>query len=223
MDTPKLRTLRRAIETYISGKRLAHTLSVEAECEALAECYGMDPDSAEDLCTAALLHDITKEIKTDGQIELCRRFHISYDVCDLLSPKVFHARTAAALAACDFPDLVNDTICDAIRCHTTGRENMTLTDKLLYLADYIEPTRTWEDCVKLRERFYHDIRRIDARKCTDPSAERLAVLDRTLILSFDMTIRALLTEGSVIAVQTIVSRNALIAGQTHPRLSETAV
>ena len=80
---------------------------------------------------------------------------------------------------------------------------MTLFEKLIYLADYIEPTRTFEDCVKLREFFYN----------TDKFTEEH--LNNTLILSYDMTINNLLDEGKCVHSATIKARNSLICERNN--------
>lgn len=203
MDT--LTELRQSVAGYISGKRLSHTLAVETECESLANIFALDEAQTEKLRIAALLHDITKQKTTEEQIALCRSFGIPYTEQDVLSPKVFHARTGAAVAKRDFPALADQTVCDAIRCHTVGKPDMTLLDKLLFLADYIEPTRTFEDCVRLRALFY------DALPDTAP--KRLSHLNRILITALDMTISDLIGSGALIAIETMSTRNALLSEQ----------
>ncbi len=197
-----LDTIRDQMGRYISGKRLTHTLAVERECTALAGIFALDETDTLRLRKAALLHDITKQKDTDAQIALCERFGIAYSETDLAAPKVFHAMTGAALAAADFGEAVDAAVCDAIRYHTVGRAGMTLLEKLLFLADYIEDTRTFADCVTLRGIFYDGL----------PSAlpARLRHLDAVLITAFDMTIRGLLEDGAVISPNTIAARNDLL-------------
>ncbi len=191
----------------MSGKRLAHTLAVAKECEALAKIFALSEDDAEKLKVAALLHDCTKELKGDDQVKLCEKFGIPYTREDVESPKVFHAMTGAATAEVEFG--ADADVVRAIRSHTTGSEDMSLLDKLLYLADYIEETRTWDDCVELRRVFYHAVK--SAKK---PLGE---ILDDTLILSFDMTIRNLLEESACVHSQTIRSRNALVRARKNSK------
>lgn len=193
--------LRNDIKKYISGKRYEHTLAVERESVSLAEIFGLSREMTKKLRIAALLHDITKEKKTDEQTELCRRFNISYDETDIKSPKVFHAVTGAALAKNDYPSLVDDDIYNAILSHTVGNDNMTLFDQILYLADYIEETRKFDDCITLRKYFYGRIKKGD---------NTVDVLRDTMIMSFDMTLKNLISEGDVINIQTVRSRNRLL-------------
>lgn len=203
----ELSQLKEQIKTYIGGKRLSHTYAVEEEVEVLAELYGITGEDKLRLCRAALLHDITKEKKGEEQAALYASLGIEGAEVDLRSPKVMHAKSAAALVKQDFPSIADDVLCAQIRWHTTGRADMTLCEKLLYLADYIEKTRTFEDCVTLRRHFYAKMKK------TSDMRERLALLDEILIESFDMTIRALLDGGEMIGTDTIEARNALICAQ----------
>ncbi len=196
-----LALLRADVQEKLGTKRFAHTLAVETECEALADLFSLSERDTERLCIAALLHDITKEKSLEEQIALCEQYRIPYTECDRRAPKVFHARTGAYVARDLYRDYVDDGICRAIERHTVGAEDLTLFESLLYLADYIEATRTFGDCVTLRKYFYDGI-----AKGIDP----LTHLNDTLILSLDMTIRVLLEEGAVIAPETFACRNALL-------------
>jgi nicotinate-nucleotide adenylyltransferase len=153
---------------------------------------------------AALLHDLTKELKTEEQLVLCERYGIVPDADTLAAPKLFHSMTAAAVIADKFPHLAVPELVHAVSVHTAGAEEMNICDRILYLADYIEDTRTFEDCVRLRE--YFD----DGIAASSSAEERLKVLSRTMLLSFDMTIKDLIESGKPLAVVTVRSRNAML-------------
>lgn len=190
------------INISINGKRLAHTYSVEREIAALSSIYA--PNEEYRLRVSALLHDITKQLSIDKQLQLCDEFGIIYTQYDKLMPKTFHARTAAEVIKRFYPDFADEFILTAVSHHTTGRADMNIGEKLLYLADYIEDTRVFDDCVKLRSYFYTRLDgAIDAN-------ERLSVLGDTLILSFDMSIRGLIDDGIPIHRDTFEARNFLI-------------
>ena len=197
-----LATLRERIKDYIGGKRLSHTYGVEREIARLAAIY--DPDEEFDLRAAALLHDITKPLKPDEQLKLCDEYGIPYTPGDRLMPKTFHAQTGAETVRRKFPEFASEVVCDSILYHTTGKADMTVPEKLLYLADYIEDTRTFPDCVELREYFWN---RIPSAK---DDAAKNAVLRDTLIISFDMTIKGLIGDGTPIHRDTVEARNFLI-------------
>ena len=199
LDEAALCELAEAVRPYLTEKRYAHTRAVEKEAAALGEIYL--PDRTASLRAAALLHDITKKETLEKQLQLCREFGIMTEEADLLSPSVFHARTAAAVAQRDFPDFVDGEILAGIRWHTTGHADMTVFESLVYLADYIEETRTFDDCVRLRADFYARLRRGE-----DPDG----ALTETMIESFDLTLEGLMRDGCPIAADTVAARNGFI-------------
>jgi predicted HD superfamily hydrolase involved in NAD metabolism len=192
--------LREEIKKYMSGKRYAHTLSVEAECIELAAIFKLSKTETEKLRTAALLHDITKGKTFDENVKICEKYHIDYGENYKHSPKIFHSLTGAVLAENNYPEFVDNLVYSAILCHTTGKENMNILEKLLYLADYIEKSRNFTDCKVLRKHFYSTIN----------TKELYRALNDTLVLSFDMTIRHLMYNNDYIDLHTIKSRNYLI-------------
>ncbi len=215
MSEQLILTLRDTIAAYISGKRLLHTYAVERECIALGSLFSSHPQllseaDAYKLRIAALLHDITKEKSTEEHIALAKKYRVPLTDFDIASPKVLHAKTGAAYAADVINtalsrNVVDDAVCHAIFTHTTGAAQMSLIGKLLYLADYIEDTRTFTDCVVLRHMFYDQL---DAVK-NDP-IQLLSHLDTVMLLSFDMTIKDLLDSGAFINENTTAARNALL-------------
>lgn len=194
--------LRGQVMDRISPKRFRHTVAVEEMVTRL--CALFCPEETMRMRAAALLHDVTKEVDDHGQEELCRAYGLSVSQADRLSPKTFHARTAAALIPSEFPNFHDPIIVAAVRWHTTGHADMTLTEKLLYLADYIDASRTFRNCVILRRYFF------GAEPQTMTLEERFELLRQTLLLSYDMTIRDLTEEGRPIAEETICARNALL-------------
>ena len=199
-----LDAMRYELEKHISGKRLEHSMAVEFEAAALGTLFGMSEDDVNKLRAAAILHDITKGMDTVAQIDLCKEYGIELTMDDLKSPKVLHSITGAEMAKRLFPDYVDETIYLAIKNHTAGRVGMSIFEKLIYLADYIEATRTFSDCVRLREFFYESD--------TLPTAKHL---NKTLLLSFDMTLRVLMTEGAYIHPRTVAARNGILAELTR--------
>ena len=191
------------LKYYVSEKRFSHTLGVEKEAYGLGLIFM--PEKAEKLRLTGLLHDITKDFKTENQLELCKEYGIFVDL-DNLVPKLLHSKTGCELSRRTFGDeVVDDEVYNGILYHTTGRENMTLFEALIYLADYIEETRTFEDCVKLRNYFYDNI------KSANNYQEKIEVLRKTMILSFDFTIKNLIDEGKRIDKDTINARNYFVS------------
>lgn len=201
-DEAALAALRQSVSDRMSPKRFTHTAAVEDMVARLAALYCPEAESL--LRAAALLHDITKELTPAQQIELCQRCSIILTPTDRLTPKTLHARTAAAIIPAEYPDFAQETVISAVRWHTTGRADMTLPEQLLYLADYIDDSRIFPDCVRLRTYFW------DASPGSMSAEERQAHLRRTLIMSFDMTLRALVNEGALVSTHTTDARNQLI-------------
>ena len=197
-----LLSLRSDIENKMSPKRFHHTAEVEKMAARLGELYA--PHKIPTLRAAALLHDITKEYPADRQLLICAEQGLSVCREELCAPKTFHARTAAALIPTLYPDFAEEEIISAVRWHTTGKRDMSICEKIVYLADYIDMSRTFPDCVRLREYFF------SAEPQKMSAEERVSHLNDTIILSFDMTVLALLEEGGVVSPYTIEARNYLI-------------
>lgn len=202
----RLNRLRETVRVRLSEKRCRHTLAVEDMAARLCALYC--PEETEKLRAAALLHDITKELSVSEQVVLCHAYGIPISEDDLLAPKTLHARTAAAQIPVEYPEYDDPTIVSAVRWHTTGHAEMTLTEKLLYLADYIDDSRTFRNCVILRRYFW------GANPQSMTAQTREALLRDTLLLSYDMTVRDLLDEGTPVAVDTIEARNELLRGRS---------
>ena len=128
--------LRERAFAYLKPRRVPHVRGCEETARRLAARYGENEALAAE---AAILHDATKALDTAGQLALCERYGLTPRPEELQSPQVLHAITAAALARDEFG--VSDEVAGAIRWHCTGKEDMSRLEKIVWLADYIEPTR----------------------------------------------------------------------------------
>ena len=198
----QLASLREKISSLMSAKRFCHTAEVEKMAARIGKIYA--PEKIDLLRAAALLHDITKEYSTENQLRICREFGIITSKQDILTPKTFHAKTAAVLIPALYPEFADNEVISAVRWHTTGREDMTLLEKIVYLADYIDESRKFEDCVKLRSIFW------DACPENMNAEERDVHLTKTLLISFDMTLAGLISENAPISDDTFKARNSLV-------------
>ena len=149
---PSLPWLREKVLEHLDEHRVAHVAGCESEAVKLAMHWGEDPELAAE---AGILHDITKSLSYNEQLQLCEKYGIINDNSELEAPKLLHAKTGAAMARELFG--VSDTVYEAIRWHTTGKPDMSLFEKILYLADYIEPTRDFEGIDELRELAFSDL------------------------------------------------------------------
>lgn len=137
MMDERIAAFREQLQTQLSPDRYEHTISVSYICMALAMRYGYDIQKAE---LAGLLHDCAKCFSNQALIEKCQEQGILLTQEELDAPAVIHAKYGAWLAQHQY-GIEDKEILDAIACHTTGKPEMNLLDKILYIADYIEPRR----------------------------------------------------------------------------------
>jgi nicotinate-nucleotide adenylyltransferase len=147
-----LSQLRAVALSYLNPRRVPHVLGAEQEAIRLCVRYGGDVERAR---RAALLHDCTKRCAPEEHFALCERYGIGLDDVERRNPKLLHALTGAAIARDVYG--MDGEIVRAIRYHTTGRAHMALLEKIMYLADYIEPSRDFPGVEALREACYQDI------------------------------------------------------------------
>lgn len=119
------------------SKRFEHTLGVEYTAAALAMRYGCDIREAQ---AAGLLHDCAKCLTDEKRLSICKKHHIPVTPIERKNPFLLHAKVGAYLAEKKY-GVRNKDILNAIRSHTTGRRNMSTLEKIVFIADYIEPGR----------------------------------------------------------------------------------
>lgn len=152
--------------SYLKPKRMPHVLGTEQEAVRLARQYGADETQSR---IAALLHDCTKKLDLPQQLSLCRHYAIPLDEMERNYLKLLHSKTGAAVARDRFG--VSDEIYNAIFYHTTGKADMTLLEKIIYLADYIEPSRSFPGVEELRTAVHEDLDRGLCRALADSIVE----------------------------------------------------
>ena len=180
-----LSQLRPVALSYLKHKRIPHVLGTEQEAIRLAERYGADVEKAR---AAALLHDCTKKLDMPAQLALCEQYGIELDELEQKALKLLHSKTGAAIARDVFG--VDDDIYSAIWYHTTGHAHMTKLEKIIYLADYIEPSRDFPGVDTLRKVCYED-------------------LDKGLLLGLEMTIEEMTAMGNPVHRATVEARDWL--------------
>ena len=180
-----LSQLRPVALSYLKHKRIPHVLGTEQEAIRLATRYGADVEKAR---VAALLHDCTKKLDMPEQLALCRQYGIELDELEQKALKLLHAKTGAAIARDVYG--VDDEIYWAIWWHTTGHADMTLLEKIIYLADYIEPSRDFPGVDDLRNCVYRD-------------------LDEGLLMGLQMTIDEMTEMGNPVHHATVEARDWL--------------
>ena len=149
---PGFKWLREKAYSMLKPNRIAHVQGCEEEAVRLAELNG---GNKEDAAEAAILHDITKKLSLEEQRELCHKYGIETDAEEYDNAKLLHSKTGAEIALAEFG--INKEVYEAIKWHTTGKAGMSLLEKIIYMADYIEPNRNFDGVDKLREKTYSNL------------------------------------------------------------------
>ena len=166
------------VVSLLNPNRVAHVLGCRDTAVALAKRWGADETDA---ARAGLLHDITKALDGPLQLTLCDGYGKILSTFSRKYPKTLHALTGSLVAEKIFGE--NEAVVSAIRNHTTGKADMNLLEKIIYVADYMEPCRNFPGVEQLRELAYSDI-------------------DGALKLGMEMTLEHLKRQGSEVSPET---------------------
>lgn len=149
-----LEDLRCVSYSMVYAKRLAHIRGIEEEAARLAHRWGADETR---MRQAAILHDCTKYLSHQEHLDLCDHYGIRLSPLERATDKLLHAKSGAVLARHMFG--MDDGTYNAILYHTTARARMSLEEKILYVADYMEPNRDFPEVGELRRLAYIDLDR----------------------------------------------------------------
>lgn len=177
--------LKQVSVSLLKPQRVQHVLGCAQTAVKLARRWGADETVA---LRAGLLHDVTKAIDGVDQLLLVDKYAILISDFERSHPKLLHAKTGAAVAKHVFGE--NEAVERAIYWHTTGRPDMTPMEKIIYLADYMEPTRSFPGVEPLRELAYKD-------------------LDRALLMGFELCIDELIREKKNLCTDSVEARDFL--------------
>ena len=146
--------IRKKMEKTLDPKRYEHTLGVAYTASCLAMCHGADPVKAK---VAGLLHDSAKCMTNEKRIAICKRNHLPISQVEWENPFLLHAKVGSYLAKSEY-HITDQDILNAILYHTTGRPGMSLLEKIVYVADYIEPSRKQAPHLSdIRKLAFHDL------------------------------------------------------------------
>ena len=148
------REIEKILKKELDKERFTHTMGVMYTAASLAMAHGCDIEKA---LYAGLLHDCAKCISNDKKMQMCIKHNIDITPAEQKSPFLLHAKLGAYLAR-DKYEITDKEILHAIQVHTTGAPNMNLLDKIIYIADYIEPNRNKApNLSKVRELAFRDL------------------------------------------------------------------
>lgn len=180
------------IKINLTKERYNHSIGVMKTSEALAAHYGVDKFKAR---MAGLCHDCAKNFSANDLLSKAKANGEVINNVYAKSPHLLHGVVGAYISK-ELFRVEDKDILNAIKYHTTGREAMTTLEKIVYIADCIEPSRSYKGVEELRKLAYED-------------------LDEALLKSFDDTIMYVLARGAIIHVDTIKARNYLLINKNN--------
>jgi nicotinate-nucleotide adenylyltransferase len=181
---------KKLLKQMLSEKRYNHSLCVADEAKRLAIKYGANED---DMYLAGLLHDITKFMPNEEQLKLFDDFGIMLTENEKSTPEIWHAMSGAIYIE-RFLQIKNRDILSAVRYHTTAKANMSLNEKIIYVADLTAADRNYPDVEEIREKSNKS-------------------LEETMVAILKFTINNLLSKNKPIHPDTLEAYNFLCIGE----------
>ncbi|WIF96187.1 bis(5'-nucleosyl)-tetraphosphatase (symmetrical) YqeK [Caminicella sporogenes] len=178
------------LKKRVSSKRFIHSLGVSETAEKLAKLYNAPIEKAK---IAGLLHDYAKDLQDDEAREYIVQFGLKLDDVLKFDINLAHGQIGAELVKREL-NISDSDILNAIKYHTTGRENMSILEKIVYIADYIEPSRDFPGVDELRQAAFSN-------------------LDEGILLALDKTITYVVKKGKLLHLNSILARNSIIVNR----------
>lgn len=175
------------VKNSLKEKRFIHTLGVVSTAKKLAKLNDVSIEKAE---IAALSHDIAKNMPLEDMKKLIDKNNIILSEDEKITKELWHS-ILAPIVAKEKLGIEDEEILSSIRWHTTGKENMSELDKIIYIADMIEPSRNFPGLDEIRK-------------------STLESLDKGVLLGINHSIEYLLNKGALIDINTIKARNYMI-------------
>ena len=178
--------LKNELKKEVTEKRYMHSLGVMKMCEKLAKEYNADSDR---LKLIGLMHDFAKDMKKEEKIKYILENNIPFSKTEKANIEIMHGKIAGNI--CKVKYGFDEEMCEAISYHTTGKENMTILEKILFIADKIDETRKYPLAEELRKLAFENI-------------------DKAIIENINYAIKNNIDENKVIIEDSIKARNYLI-------------
>lgn len=175
------------IKSIMSKRRYEHSISVSFYAKELAKVYAADEAKAE---IAGILHDITKEMPEQKQLEIIKKEGVVLSSLEDKTHKLWHSISGSIYIKNEL-GINDEDIINAVRYHTTARKNMSLLEKIIFIADFISDDREWENTKFLRALAFKN-------------------LDDAVIYGLKVTITALIDKDALIAEDTLNAYNDLM-------------
>ena len=184
-----INTILKRLPEYINENRIKHSIGVKDTAVELAEIYGADKKKAE---IAALLHDVARDLELDEMIKICSDKINNINKIVRENGALLHPYASRVIAERDFK-IADVDILNAIENHTTGSKDMNLLDKIIFVADYIEPNRKFRGVKKARMLAYKNI-------------------NNALLYIYKSVLIYLLREFRYICIETVEGYNSVLSG-----------
>lgn len=178
--------LNKDLKEILSNQRYLHSVGVMNMCEKLAHIYDVNVDK---LKAIGLMHDMAKELSNEDKLKYIRANNIYCTDIEKKIVDILHGKIAADM--CKKRYAFDDEMCTAISIHTTGKENMTMLQKILFIADKIEETRKYDGIEELRKLAFNNI-------------------DKAIIKNIDETLVINIRKENLILEESIKTRNYLL-------------
>lgn len=178
--------LKEDLKIVLSDSRYDHSISVMNMCEALASRYNVNVKKAK---LVGLMHDMAKDMTKEEKMQYVKNNNIECSLIEEKIVEILHGKIAADI--CKKRYQFDEEMCTAIKYHTTGKENMTLLEKILFIADKIDETRNYEGVEDLRELAFED-------------------LDKAILKNIDDTLIINIQKNKLILEESIKTRNNLL-------------
>lgn len=200
----RLNRIREALPLYEDAKRLEHTMGVYRECMWFAKSFKLSDEDTYTVAASALLHDITKNLSDGEALAICKENGITPPEAHT----VIHQYTGGPFARAVFgEEIVTDAVYSAISCHTTGKADMTQTDKILFVSDFTEAGRKYRSCRDMREYLHSECEKINRNDKTALSHLLNDITKR--IIGF--TVTYLVEKNKKIDTGMILAWNAMVS------------
>lgn len=180
------------LKKNLKKSRYEHSLGVCETAVKLAKIYG---ENEEKSYIAGLIHDCAKNMADEEIIKTIEDAGIKINILSLKMPQLLHG-LAGSIIASNAMQVKDRDILDSITYHTTGRENMSLLEKIIYLADFIEPSRDFKGVEELRELSYKN-------------------LDKALLCAFNNSIKFVIEKHEILHLDTVKARNYMIINKVQ--------
>ncbi|HAK72730.1 MAG TPA: phosphohydrolase [Sporomusaceae bacterium] len=177
----------KSLAAKLTSKRLRHSLGVSETARVLAERFGAQPEKAR---LAGLIHDCARELSNNNLLQMAKSFGIVISDVEMANPSLLHAPVGAYLAKAEF-GIMDEQVLQAVKLHTTGGPAMTILDKVVFLADYIEPNRSFPGVDQIRNLAQTD-------------------LDQAVLAAYDQTLRFVIAQGGLIHTASVEGRNFML-------------